>query len=155
MTDSDDNYGKTNCIKCGDCCEPFIMEQEFVEQFRSCFQRPVLREQHFPTINAVLVRTIDDKCVFLFPDNTCSVYPSRPEFPCRMFGMPHYLECPKVTPGGKMRSPQEYEKIVAKNTDRSQWTDEFRKKLGELAEKRVEEVIRKQKKECNGMPEFF
>ena len=30
MTDSDDNYGKTNCIKCGDCCEPFIMEDEFV-----------------------------------------------------------------------------------------------------------------------------
>ena len=155
MTDSDDNYGKTNCIKCGDCCESFIMEEEFVEQFRSCFQRPVLREQHFPTINATQVLTTDNKCVFLLPDNTCSVYKFRPEFPCRMFGMPHYLECPKVTPGGKMRSPQEYEKIVAKNTDRSLWSDEFKKKLDELAEKRVEEVIRKQKKECNGMPEFF
>lgn len=145
MTDSDDIYGKTNCIRCGDCCEPFIMEEEFVERFRSCFQRPVLREQHFPTISAALVRTTDNKCVFLFPDNTCSVYPSRPEFPCRMFGIPHYLECPKVTPGGTMRSPQEYEKIIAKNSDRSQWTDEFKEKLAELAEKRVDDLIRKQK----------
>jgi hypothetical protein len=62
-----------------------------------------------------------------------------------MFGIPHYLECPKVTPAGKMRSKQEYEKIIAKNTDRSQWSDEFKEKLAELAEKRVEEVIRKQK----------
>jgi Fe-S-cluster containining protein len=121
------------------------MEQEFVEQFRSHFQRPVLREQHFPSINAALVRTTDNKCVFLFPDNTCSVYPSRPEFPCKMFGIPHYLECPKITPAGEMRSKQEYKKIIAKNTDRSQWSDEFKEKLAELAEKRVEEVIRQQK----------
>ncbi|MDD1682056.1 MAG: hypothetical protein LUQ35_10630 [Methanoregula sp.] len=120
------------------------MEDEFVEQFRSRFQRPVLREQHFPSINAALVRTTDDKCVFLLQDNTCSVYESRPEFPCKMFGIPHYLECPKITPEGKMRSPQEYENIIAKNTDRSQWSDEFKKKLDELAEKRVEEVIRQQ-----------
>jgi hypothetical protein len=121
------------------------MEDEFVEQFRSCFQRPVLHEQHFPTINATLVRTTDNKCVFLFPDNTCSVYQSRPEFPCRMFGIPQYLECPKITLEGKTRSQQEYEKIIAKNTDRSQWSEEFRIKLTELAEKRVEEVIGKQK----------
>ena len=121
------------------------MEEEFVEKFRSCFQRHVLREQHFPTINATLVRTTDNKCVFLFPDNTCSVYQSRPEFPCRMFGIPQYLECPKITLEGKTRSQQEYEKIIAKNTDRSQWSEEFRRKLTELAEKRVEEVIGKQK----------
>ncbi|HSA37363.1 MAG TPA: hypothetical protein P5013_00540 [Methanoregula sp.] len=66
-----------------------------------------------------------------------------------MFGIPHYLECPKVTPEGKMRSKEEYEQIIAKNMDRSQWTEEFRRKLDELAEKRVEEMIRKQKKECN------
>jgi Fe-S-cluster containining protein len=144
MADPDDKYGKTNCIRCGDCCEPFIMEEEFIERFRSHFQRPVLREQHFPTINATLVRTTDDKCVFLFPDNTCSVYQSRPEFPCRMFGIPRYLECPKITPEGKLRSQQEYEEIIAKNTDRSQWSDEFKIKLDELAEKRVEDVIRKQ-----------
>jgi len=145
MTDPDDNYGNTTCIRCGECCEPFIMEEEFVERFRSCFQRTVLHEQHFPRINAALVRTTDDKCVFLFPDNTCSVYPYRPEFPCKMFGIPHYLECPKVTPEGELRSPQEYEKIIARNTDRSQWTREFRKKLDELAEKRVDEVMRQQK----------
>jgi len=40
---------------------------------------------------------------------------------------------------------QSPEKIIAKNSDRSQWTDEFRKKLGELAEKRVDDLIRKQK----------
>jgi Fe-S-cluster containining protein len=127
------------------------MEEEFVEQFRSYFQRPVLHEQHFPAINAALVRTTDNKCVFLFSDNTCSVYPSRPEFPCKMFGIPPYLECPKVTPEGKMRSKPEYEKIIAKNSDRSQWSEEFKKKLDELAEKRVEEVIRKQK----GMKQDF
>jgi Fe-S-cluster containining protein len=144
MADPDDNYGKTNCIRCGDCCEPFIMEEEFVERFRSRFQRPVRREQHFPRINAALVQTTDDKCVFLFPDNTCSVYKSRPEFPCRMFGIPQYLECPKITPEGTMRSRQEYENIIVKNSDRAQWSGEFKKKLGELAEKRVDEVIRKQ-----------
>lgn len=146
MTDSDDNFGKTNCIRCGDCCEPFIMEEEFVMQFRSRFQRPVLREQHFPNINATLVCTVDNKCVFLFPDNTCSVYEFRPEFPCRMFGISRYLECPKVTPEGKMRSKEEYEQIIAKNMDRSQWSDDFKKKLDELAKKRVEEVIRTQNK---------
>jgi Fe-S-cluster containining protein len=147
MTDPDAGYGKTNCIRCGDCCEPFIMEEEFVEQFRSQFQRPVLREQHFPSISAALVRTIDDKCVFLLPDNTCSVYPSRPEFPCRMFGLPQYFECPKVTPEGTIRSRQDYEKIIAKNTDRSQWSEEFTKKLAELAEKRVDDLLRMQNKE--------
>lgn len=153
MTDTGDDYGKTNCIRCGDCCESFIMEEEFVEQFRSHFQRPVLREQHFPSINAVLVRTTDNKCVFLFPDNTCSVYPSRPEFPCKMFGIPAYMECPIITPEGKLRSKEEYEKIIAKNTDRSQWSEEYKKKLNELAEKRVEEVIRRQKKEgTRGIP---
>lgn len=147
MVGSDDNSGKTNCIRCGDCCEPFIMDDEFVAQFRSRFQRPVLREQHFPTINATLVRTADNKCVFLFPDNTCSVYQFRPEFLCRMFGIPRYLECPKVTPEEKMRSKEEYQQILAKNMDRSQWSDEFRKKLDELAEKRIEEVIRQQQTE--------
>jgi hypothetical protein len=44
-----------------------------------------------------------------------------------------------------MRSPQEYEKIITKNTDRSQWSDEFKEKLAELAEKRVDDLIRKQK----------
>jgi Fe-S-cluster containining protein len=147
MTDSDDNYGKTNCMKCGDCCEPFIMEEELVEQFRSSFQRTILREQHFPSINATLIRTIDNKCVFLFPDNTCSIYQYRPEFPCKMFGIPHYLECPKVTPDGKTRSKEEYEKIIAKNCDRSQWSDEYKKKLDELVKKRVDDVIKKQNKD--------
>lgn len=45
-----------------------------------------------------------------------------------------------------MRSKEEYEKIIAKNMDRSQWTEEFRRKLDDLAEKRVEEMIRKQKR---------
>ena len=145
MADSDDNYGKTNCIKCGDCCEPFIMEEELAEQFRSRFQRTILREQHFPSINATLIETIDNKCVFLFSDNTCSIYPYRPEFPCKMFGIPKYLACPKVTPDGKIRSNEEYEKVIEKNCDRSQWSEEYRKKLDELVKKRVDAVIKKQK----------
>lgn len=90
-----------------ECCEPFIKEEELVEEYHGFFQRSVRREKHFFHISAVLVETADNKCVFLLPDNTCSIYQSRPEFPCRMFGTSGFPECPKIIPDGRVRSKED------------------------------------------------
>lgn len=142
MTDKTDPYQNTGCIRCGDCCEHFLMATELVDRHRLSFQRTVIQEQHFPGIGLVFIRTADGRCVFLRMDHSCSIYPDRPLIPCRVFGMPEYLECPKITPEGAIRSPQEYDRIVAKNSDRAQWSDAFRQLVQEEAEKYIEEFMR-------------
>jgi Fe-S-cluster containining protein len=143
MKDINNNYQNTGCIKCGDCCEKFLMAEDLVNQHRSSFQRIIIQEQRFPKIGQILIHTIDGKCVFLFPDNTCSIYQDRPEFPCKIFGIPKYLECPKVSLDGKTRSKKEYDRIIAKNTDKSQWSDDYKKYLDEHSKKYVDEFLKK------------
>ena len=145
MTESDDRYENTGCIRCGDCCEHCILAEDLVNSHRSSFQRTVIREQRFPAIGQVFIRTADGRCVFLLPDNTCAIYPDRPLIPCRVFGIPEYLECPKVAPDGTLRSRQEYDRIVAKNSDRAQWSDEYRRLVEEEAEKYIDNLMKRKK----------
>jgi hypothetical protein len=143
MENTDNNFENTGCIKCGDCCETFLMSEDLVNQHRHSFQRVVIREQRFPKIGQILIQTIDGKCVFLFQDNTCSIYTDRPEHPCKIFGIPTFLECPRVSPDGKIRSKKEYDKIIAKNTDKSQWSEDYKHYLEEHTKKYVDEFLKK------------
>jgi len=139
----DDRYQDTGCIRCGDCCEHCIMAEELVNRHRSSFHRTVIRERRFPHIGQIFIQTADGRCVFLLSDNTCSIYPDRPLIPCKIFGIPEYLACPKIAPDGTIRTRQEYERVVAKNSDRSQWSDEFRSLVEEEAGKYLDELMRR------------
>lgn len=120
------------------------MDDELLDSHRSFFRRSVLCEKHFPQIGQTLVLTADGRCVFLLPDNTCSIYNDRPEFPCRIFGIPGWLECPTVTPDGRLRRPDERDRILERNADRSRWSDEFRQYFDNHAAACVEKLLKKQ-----------
>ena len=126
MHDSDNDKGII-CLRCAECCEDgILMNKDFVARFQKKFQtKDGIMESY--TNGQVLVRTGNGKCVFLRSDNLCAVYPFRPQI-CRDFGNPKYLECPVVSPEGKLRSKEEHDRIVAKNKDDSQWSEEFKKK---------------------------
>jgi hypothetical protein len=70
-----------------------------------------------------------------------------------------FPECLKITPDGRARSKEDYERIVAKNTDRSIWSEKNRKKLDELNEKRLLVIMAGQKMKrsagCAGDPVFI
>ena len=144
MNRSNDDYQNTGCIKCGDCCETFLMAEDLINKHRTSFQRIVIHEQRFPKIGQILIKTIDGKCVFLLPNNFCSIYHDRPLIPCKVHGIPKYIECPTVSPDGKKRSRKEYDRIVAKNTNKSRWSMEYKKLLKEEAKKCADEFVKKQ-----------
>lgn len=154
MEAPDSRYEHTGCIRCGDCCEAFLMNDDLVESHRPYFQRTVVSEKHLPHIGQTLVLTEDGRCVFLLPDNTCSIYEDRPEFPCRIFGIPGWLECPTVAPDGRLRTPDERDRILERNSDRDQWSDEFRKYFNDHAAACVEKLM-KQPGPGTGIPEIL
>jgi len=112
------------------------MENEFVDQFRSYFQRIVSKEVHSKELEWTKVQTVDNKCVFLFPDNTCSIYKYRPKT-CRDFGNMDFLECPKIGPDGKERTEKEFERIKERNTNSSLWSDEYKNSILNEAKERI------------------
>jgi Fe-S-cluster containining protein len=135
-------YRDTGCIRCGECCEAFLMDDDLLDRHRHDFCRGVLSEKHFPQIGQTLVLAAGGRCVFLQQDNTCSIYDDRPEFPCRIFGIPGWLECPAVGPGGAPRTREEHDEIIARNGDRSRWSAEFRRWLEERAAERVDALMK-------------
>lgn len=137
-------YRDTGCIRCGECCEAFLMDDDLLDSHRHCFCRDVLSEKQFPQIGQTLVLTAGGRCVFLQQDNTCSIYDDRPEFPCRIFGIPGWLECPRVAPGGTPRPREEHDRIVARNGDRSRWSPEFRRYFEDRAAERVDTLMKRE-----------
>lgn len=102
------------CQKCGWCCEYIPMDTNIINKNRHLFQRPVKKEVISPKfggrITVVITDTEDRACVFLKYDNTCAIYNDRPEV-CRNFGKSSgSMECPRVAPNGRVRSPEEVER---------------------------------------------
>lgn len=145
MSNIKDSYSNTGCIRCGDCCETFLMDEDFVNAHRFSFQRIVIREERHPGVGQIWIHTTDEKCVFLFPDNKCSIYSERPLIPCRIMGVPNYLECPVISPDGKKRSKAEYDKIQNKNCNSAKYSPEYKKLITEHSRKTAEKMIEKMK----------
>jgi Fe-S-cluster containining protein len=92
------------------------MDTDLINKYRDRFQRPVKKEVktniHNKDETVVYTDTPDRACVFLKIDNTCAIYEDRP-YICQIFGLRGgELECPNVSPSGRIRS--EKEKIRAK-----------------------------------------
>ena len=145
MANPDHRHYESHCIRCGFCCEPFFMDDELIDQFKGYFSHQIINEVHDRELELTELQTADNKCVFLFPDNTCAIYEYRPEM-CRRFGDPDFCECPRVTPDGKLRSESEFKRINDFNSDGEKWSDKHKKQLLEIGFKRVEYIKNKRQK---------
>ena len=105
------------CQRCGDCCLNIPIDKDLVDGMREKFQRAVIKEHTSREIKGVTyltVTTADNKCVFLDNNNKCVIYQNRPWI-CRDFGRrPGDLECIRVTPSGRLRTPSESERVKEK-----------------------------------------
>lgn len=93
------------------------MDPELIRRNRHLFQRPVKEEIELFDENfdiKIIIKTDCElpDCVFLKSDNTCAIYDHRPDL-CKKYGLSSgIMECPNVTPEGKIRSPKEREKVI-------------------------------------------
>jgi Fe-S-cluster containining protein len=143
MKKSDNDCHEFHCLRCGDCCEDKIpLDIIFLKRFRGKFQQENFQAKHLVKMKQLMIITENGKCVFLCPDNSCAIYPHRP-IVCRWYGKKNLLECPKVSPDGKIRSKEEQDRIIAKNSDPSQWSDEYKKRLDDAAKRKVVSDIKK------------
>src|SRR5208337_2575374 len=98
------------CQRCGKCCVVLPMAPDLIINNRNKFQRKVIEEHPFETSPGhymLSIITDDMNCVFLTKNNLCAIYEDRPEI-CRKFGHSiGVLECHRVSPSGRIRTPKE------------------------------------------------
>lgn len=143
-----DNQEDSNCLKCGHCCEPFAMDDEFIEKFKLFFQRTPISMTRIPDLERTQLNTNDKKCVFLSPQNRCVVYKDRPEI-CRVYGTgkTENLQCARVSPDGNMRDVFDFLDIAEKQTNTSLWTDETKKCVFDEQDERARYIAKKRGKQ--------
>jgi Fe-S-cluster containining protein len=102
------------CQKCGYCCTIVPLKGSIIREFRRSYQRPVIEERRINESDTFSVITEDAWCVFKKPDGQCAIYEYRPEI-CRIFGHSSgLLECPRFAPSGRIRSPQEVQRVFTR-----------------------------------------
>jgi Fe-S-cluster containining protein len=131
------------CIRCGECCEDKIfLDISFLSEYRQNFQRKIVKALHSEQMEQLAIITEDGKCVFLRADNSCAIYPNRPDI-CRMFGIPGFLECPKVDSHGQLRSEEGSQEVHSRNCDHSKHSKRYENWLNKETKRRAHEYIAK------------
>lgn len=105
------------CQQCGDCCSVISFDINFFEKNRDKIHHNIIREEIGSSPDGtplIMPLTDDGRCVFLRKDFKCDIYDDKPEI-CRQFGLRGgVLECHRVTPNGRIRSPEEVKRKLKK-----------------------------------------